>query len=95
MGLGSGVGWLLVGAVLDEVFGIFAFPLRDELLVGGAGLRVGGDGEDGCEGAEGGVLGDLFDGRVFRLGRAGGGFGEIEGGDLKAVEEKACAAGVE
>jgi hypothetical protein len=52
------------------------------------------------DGAQLGVDGDLFDdfdGFVFLVAVAGGGlgFGEIEAGDLEAVEEEAGAAGVD
>jgi hypothetical protein len=54
------------------------------------------DFDSGCEGAVGGVEGDLFDGLDLGCGPAAGlGFGEIQAGDLEAVEEKAGAAGVD
>jgi hypothetical protein len=46
------------------------------------------------EGAQGGVGGDLFHGFGCWWGFALG-FGEVEAGDLEAVEEQACAAGVD
>jgi hypothetical protein len=64
----------------------------------------------GGEDAEGGVDGDLFDGLVCGFGFVGGsgwvsgsgcglglglGFGEVEAGDLEAVEEEAGSAGVD
>ena len=58
----------------------------------------------GGEDAEGGVDGDLFDGLVFGFGFVGGsgfglgsglGFGEVEAGDLEAVEEETGAAWVD
>lgn len=51
---------------------------------------VGARGED----AEGGVDGDLFYGLGFRF-REGLWFGEVEAGDLEAVEEEAGAARVD
>jgi len=48
------------------------------------------------EDAEGGVDGDLFDGLGFAGGFGVGlDFGEVEAGDLEAVEEEAGAAGVD
>ena len=41
------------------------------------------------------VLGDLFHNIAVGGVLAGGGFGQVEAGDLEAVEEEACAAGVE
>jgi hypothetical protein len=42
------------------------------------------------------VVLDVGDGLVFELaGVARGGFGDVQGGDLEAVEEQAGAAGVE
>ena len=61
-------------------------------------LRGAGDGEvadfrgDG-EGAEGLVVGDFFDQRSG--GVMGLGFGQIEAGDLQAIEQKTGAAGVD
>ena len=58
---------------------------------GSCGLGdIGARGED----AQFGVGGDLFNGLGGDCGFALG-FGEIEAGDLEAVEEEACAAGVD
>lgn len=55
-----------------------------------------GDFGAGGEDAEGGVDGDLFHGLGFGGGFGEGlHFGEIEAGDLEAVEEEAGAAGVD
>jgi hypothetical protein len=55
---------------------------------------------DGCEGAEVGVSGDLFDDLEFvrlllALVAVRLGFGEVEAGDLEAVEEEAGSAGID
>jgi hypothetical protein len=65
--------------------------------------RVGGwvvEVVDGCQGAEVGVSGDLFDNLEFvrlllALVAVRLGFGEVEAGDLEAVEEEAGSAGID
>jgi hypothetical protein len=68
-----------------------ALEEQSDSAFGSGGLGdVGARGED----AEGGVDGDLF----YRLGFGSGEdlwFGEVEAGDLEAVEEEACAAGID
>jgi hypothetical protein len=54
-----------------------------------------GDFGSRSEDAEGWVDGDLFDGLRFGCRLGGVGFGEIEAGDLKSVEEQAGAARVD
>ncbi len=49
----------------------------------------------GCDGAEFGVEDDFFDGFGVDAVGAGFFFGQVEAGDLEAVEEQAGAAGVE
>ena len=50
----------------------------------------------GREDAESGVDGDLFDGSGFGGGLGVGlSFGEVEAGDLEAVEQEAGAAGID
>jgi hypothetical protein len=49
----------------------------------------------GCEGTVNGIEGDLFDGLDFSRSAAGQDFGEVEAGDLKAVEEEAGTAGID
>ena len=78
----------------------FGVVLPRELFEEGFGdslfaLAAGGFDEAGWWGqwAESGIEGDLFDGG-FGVG-GWGGFGEIEAGDLEAVEEQAGAAGVD
>ena len=55
------------------------------------GFRAVGDVEDGRQGAVSFVLDDLLDG----FGGDCGGFGQVDAGDLKGVEEQAGAFGVE
>jgi len=60
----------------------------------GAGCVGVGEFGGGGDGAVGGVGDGLFD-QASLLGRDGRGFGEVERGDLEAVEEEAGAAGVD
>ena len=86
----------------DCGFGLWSGFRGAELVVGhseelgddaGAGFF---DFDSGCEGAVDGVEGDLFDGFDLGCGPAAGlGFGEVQAGDLEAVEEEAGAAGVD
>ena len=82
--------------------GLFLFLVAahgvEEELHGAAGANLGFvEVGDGSERAEVGVEGDLFDDLgLFGFGAfAGLGFGEVEAGDLEAVEEQACSAGVD
>jgi hypothetical protein len=79
---------------LHHAFRYHAFQEESDGAFASGGLAYfGAWGED----AQVGVGGDLFDDFDW-LGSgvvAGGGFGEVEAGDLEAVEEEAGAAGVE
>ena len=93
LGFGLGVGFALGLGIGCETlaFVIFAFEFFDE-APGGAFFAVGADAGGKGEDAEEGVCGDVFNrgcGAVF-----GGRFGEVETGDLEAVEEQAGAARV-
>ena len=94
----EGLGWGdWLGGVGWEVRGVAA-DLFEEELGEGAGLVALAVREDlggGGDGAEVGVGDDLFDEAGVGLGFGGGGLGEIERGDLEAVEEEAGAAWVE
>jgi hypothetical protein len=78
---------LLVVPSLLVVFDQLVYQERDGAFALGGFADFGGRGE----GSEFGVSGDLFYGFGHRLGR---GFGQIEAGDLEAVEKEAGAAGV-
>ncbi len=97
VGLGWwGLGWWLRG--LGVGFGEVAVEVFEEAGDEGGGGGGGGWEEFGAggEGAVGGVDGDLLDDASLLLWLAGlAGLGEVEGGDLEAVEEEAGAAGVE
>jgi hypothetical protein len=83
---------LLVVPSLLVVFYQLVYQERDGAFALGGFADFGGRGE----GSEFGVSGDLFDdfdgvGSAVTVGR---GFGEVEAGDLEAVEKEAGAAGV-
>jgi len=70
------------------------FEQAGDEAVGAGGVWVGEFGEEG-DGAVGGVEDGVFDDASLLCGGLGGEPGEVEGGDLEAVEEEAGAAGVE
>jgi hypothetical protein len=83
---GGGWFWFFFGRHLHH-----ALDQQGDGAFGSCGLGdVGAGGED----AEGGIDGDLFYGLGFGLGE-GLWFGEVEAGDLEAVEEEAGAAWVD
>jgi hypothetical protein len=76
-------------------YGLVLVPFGEELVQHAGGLAAGFELFDRGlvgEGAEGGVFDDLFNVERSVL---GGGFGEVEGGDLEAVEQEAGTAGIE
>jgi hypothetical protein len=98
---GEGDGFLLGGLLSFCFFDIFFFGFLDQLLdqFRDGAFALGGVGEFCARGyySQLRVDGDLF----YRLGDGGCeagfalGFGEVEAGDLEAVEEEAGAAGVD
>jgi hypothetical protein len=81
-------------ALLVEVFSFLFVEVFEELFDGGFGFQ----GAHFCgwgKGSVGGVVGGVFHEEVVGGSGVRGGFGEVEAGDLEAVEEQSGAAWVE
>ena len=87
------VGWGCRGSGFGFGGAVEGFEEAGDEAISGWGVGVGELGAGG-DGAEGGIGGDVFDGSSL-LCQDGCGPGEVERGDLEAVEEEAGAAGVE